>query len=47
MMVAFVDGHTKAYTLAQLTVGCDARLQCGGFILNPRQYLWDLDDYGD
>jgi prepilin-type N-terminal cleavage/methylation domain-containing protein len=47
MMVAFVDGHTKAYTPAQLTVGCDARPQCGGFILNPRQYLWDLDDYGD
>ena len=45
MMVAFVDGHTKPFTPSQLTVGCDARPQCGGFILNPDQYLWDLDDY--
>ncbi len=45
MTVAFVDGHTKPYTPSQLTQGCDARPQCGGFITNPEQYLWDLDDY--
>lgn len=45
MMVAFVDGHVRSYTPSQLTQGCDARPQCGGFILDPQQYLWDLDDY--
>lgn len=46
MMVAFVDGHAKPYRPSQLTQGCDARPQCGGFVLDPEQYLWDLDDYG-
>ncbi len=45
MMVAFTDGHAKAFTPSQLTQGCDARPQCGGFITDPQQYLWDLDDY--
>lgn len=45
MSVAFADGHTKAYSPSQLAQGCDARPQCGGFILNPEEYLWDLDDY--
>ncbi|MFQ3611684.1 MAG: hypothetical protein SNJ72_09350 [Fimbriimonadales bacterium] len=45
MTVAFVDGHAKSYTPAQLTQGCDARPQCGGFITDPEAYLWDLDDY--
>lgn len=46
MTVAFVDGHAKSYTPSQLTQGCNARPQCGGFIQDPDQYLWDLDDYG-
>ncbi len=42
--VAFVDGHVKSYRPSQLTQGCDARPQCSGFVLDPEQYLWDLDD---
>lgn len=45
MTVAFVDGHTKAYTPRQLTVGCDARPCMNGFIRDPEAYLWDMDDY--
>ncbi len=45
MMVAFADGHVKPYRPTQLAQGCDARPSCGGFILDPSQYLWDLDDY--
>lgn len=46
MSVAFADGHAKSYSPSQLAQGCDARPQCGGLILDPDQYLWDLDDYG-
>lgn len=45
MTVAFVDGHTKALTPRQLTVGCDARPCMNGFIRDPEAYLWDMDDY--
>lgn len=45
MTVSFVDGHVKPFTPTQLAQGCDAQPQCGGLIVNPEQYLWDLDDY--
>lgn len=45
MTVAYVDGHAKAHTPTQLTEGCDARPECGGFITEPDKYKWDLDDY--
>lgn len=45
MTVAFVEGHVKQMTPPELAVGCDLRPRCGGFVLNPEAYLWDLDDY--
>ncbi len=45
MMVVFADGHTKALTPSQLTRGCDPRPCMNGFILNPEEYMWDMDDY--
>jgi prepilin-type N-terminal cleavage/methylation domain-containing protein/prepilin-type processing-associated H-X9-DG protein len=46
MTVVFADGHAKSYTPSQLGQGCDVRPQCGGFINDLGQYLWDLDDGG-
>lgn len=45
MTVAFADGHTKAFTPRQLTIGCDARPCMNGFIVDPETYMWDMDDY--
>jgi hypothetical protein len=38
----FVDGHTKALKIDQLTNGCDVRNQWAGRIFDKDAYLWDF-----
>jgi prepilin-type N-terminal cleavage/methylation domain-containing protein/prepilin-type processing-associated H-X9-DG protein len=42
-VVAFADGHAKAYRISALTQGCDVRDGLQGVIYDSAKYLWDLD----
>jgi hypothetical protein len=42
-IAGFVDGHSAALSVSQLTAGCDVRDNWLGFIFDRQAYLWDLE----
>lgn len=42
VVTTFMDGHTKALKIDQLTNGCDVRNQWTGRIFDKDAYLWDF-----
>jgi prepilin-type N-terminal cleavage/methylation domain-containing protein len=43
VVTTFVDGHSKALKVDNLTAGCQVLAQSGGRIFDPDAYLWDLN----
>jgi prepilin-type N-terminal cleavage/methylation domain-containing protein len=39
-VISFMDGHTKAMSISQTTVGCNVQDAFGGLITNESVYMW-------